>query len=234
MRTAIYARVSTLEKGQDPGLQLQPLRDYCTARGFQIAGEYVDIGWSGEKDSRPELDRLMDAARKRLIDCIIVWKLDRFGRSLKHLVITLDELNTAGVTFISYQENIDLSTPSGRLMFHVIAAMAEFERELIKERVRAGVANARAKGKRIGRKRLAPIEKKRVIEVYEQDPALSLRNIAKIAKLSLTSTARVLNDYKAGLLDRDGFRYSSPLVTAVPKNPIKIDKQTAVNPPLLR
>ncbi len=210
MRAAIYARVSTVDK-QNPEMQITPLKEYCRARGIDILNIYVDRT-TGAKDRRPELDQLMDAARKRQIDMIIVWKLDRFGRSLKHLVTAIDELNTLGIAFVSYQENIDLSTPSGRLMFHMIAAMAEFERELIRERVKAGVANARAKGKRIGRKGLAPIDRRRIIETYEQDPAQSLRTIAKAARATLTSTARTLNDYKAGLLDRDGFRYPAPLV----------------------
>ncbi len=115
LRVAIYARVSTADKGQNPEVQLKPLREYCTARDYEVFSEYVDVGQSGKKDRRPQLDRLMDDSRKRLIDCIIVWKLDRFGRSLKHLVTTLDELNSLDVSFISYQENIDLSTPSGRL-----------------------------------------------------------------------------------------------------------------------
>jgi len=132
MKAALYARVSTVDK-QDPEMQLKALREYCKSRGIDIAGEYVDRT-SGVKDRRSSLDQLMDAAKKRRIDMIAVWKLDRFGRSLKHLVTSLDELNSLGVVFVSYQENIDLSTPSGRLMFHVIAAMAEFERELIRER----------------------------------------------------------------------------------------------------
>ena len=143
LRVAIYARCSTHHKGQDPELQLSPLREYCKQRGFTISGEYVDNGISGMKDKRPQLDLLMDAAKKRQIDIILVWKLDRFGRSLKQLVIALDELTGLGIGFISYQDNLDLTTAQGRLMFHIIASMAEFERELIKERVKAGLDNAR-------------------------------------------------------------------------------------------
>ncbi len=212
LRVAIYARVSTVDKGQNPEVQLKPLREYCSARGLAVFSEYVDVGQSGKKDRRPQLDRLMDDTRKRLIDCIMVWKLDRFGRSLKHLVTTLDEFNGLDVSFISYQENIDLSTPSGRLMFHMIAAMAEFERELIRERVCAGVAHARAKGKKIGRKGLAPIEISRVISIYDQDTSRSVRIVAKLAKTSPATTARILSDYRAGLLDAEGCRHNGPLV----------------------
>ena len=108
MKTALYARVSTTDKGQDPEVQLRELRAYAQARGFEVTGEYVDAGYSGAKDRRPELDKLMDAARKRLIDCVLVWRLDRFGRSLEHLVTAMDEFNTIGIGFILYKENIDL------------------------------------------------------------------------------------------------------------------------------
>src|SRR5208337_3002311 len=158
LRVAIYARVSTVDKGQNPEVQLKPLREYCTARGLEVFSEYVDVGQSGKKDRRPQLDRLMDDSRKRHIDCIVVWKLDRFGRSLKHLVTALDELSALNVGFISYQDNLDLSTAQGRLMFHIIGAMAEFERELIGERVKAGLDNARRKGKRLGRAPVPPVD----------------------------------------------------------------------------
>jgi DNA invertase Pin-like site-specific DNA recombinase len=130
----LYARCSTHDKGQDPELQLRPLMDYCKARCWTIHGEYIDLGQSGAKDRRPELDRLMNDARKRKVDTVIVWKLDRLGRSLKHLITILDELNALGVGFVSYQDNLDFSMPSGRLMFHLLGAFAEFERDLIKER----------------------------------------------------------------------------------------------------
>lgn len=152
MRVGLYGRVSTTNHGQDSEMQLRELREYCQRRGWEIAREYVDNGVSGSKDSRPELNRLMLDAKQRKLDTILVWKLDRFGRSLRHLVNALAELEATGVAFVSLKDAIDLSTPAGRLMFGVIGAMAEFERDLIRERVRAGIRNARAKGHRVGRK----------------------------------------------------------------------------------
>lgn len=150
-RCALYARVSTLNGHQDPEMQLRELREFAGARGWQIIEEFTDRGVSGAKDRRPQLDRLMDAARSRKIDVLVVWKLDRFARSLKHMVTALSELEALGVEFVSLRDHLDLSTPGGRLMFHVISAMAEFERSLIQERVCAGLRNARAKGKTLGR-----------------------------------------------------------------------------------
>jgi putative DNA-invertase from lambdoid prophage Rac len=155
MRVGIYARVSTVGKGQDTDLQLRELREYAKQRGWTLASEYVDQGISGSKDSRPELNRLMLDAKQRRLDTILVWKLDRFGRSLKHLVCALAELEAVGVAFVSLRDGFDLTTPAGRLMFGVVAAMAEFERDLIRERVKAGMANAKAKGRRVGRKPVA-------------------------------------------------------------------------------
>src|SRR5271169_4954334 len=152
-RVALYARVSTLNN-QDPEMQLAELREYAGRRGWQIVEEFTDQGVSGCKESRPALNRLMSDACRRRFDAILVWKIDRFGRSLKHLVNSLAELAALGVAFISLRDNLDLSTPSGRLMFQIIGAMAEFERALIQERVRAGLRNARAKGKRLGRPRV--------------------------------------------------------------------------------
>jgi len=152
MKAALYARVSTTNHGQDVNMQLRELREYCDRRGLEIAGEYTDSA-SGSKDSRPELNRLMADAKQRRFDAVCVWKLDRFGRSLRHLVNALADLESLGVSFVSIKDNLDLSTPSGRLMFQIIGAMAEFERSLIQERVRAGLRNARAKGKTLGRPR---------------------------------------------------------------------------------
>ena len=152
-RVAIYARVSTTNHGQDVGLQTGDLRQFAEARGWKLADEYVDQGVSGSKDSRPELNRLMADAHKRRFDVVLVWKLDRFGRSLRHLVNALAEFESLNIAFVSLSDNLDLSTASGRLMFNIIGAMAEFERALIQERVKAGIRNARAKGRRFGRPR---------------------------------------------------------------------------------
>lgn len=152
MRVALYARVSTLN-GQNPDVQLAELREYSARRGWEIAGEYIDEGVSGAKESRPALNRLMADVHRRRFAVLLVWKVDRFGRSLRHLVNALADLDAAGVAFVSVHDNLDLTTPSGRLMFQVVGAMAEFERALTQERVRAGLRLARSKGKRIGRPR---------------------------------------------------------------------------------
>src|SRR5277367_5123620 len=151
-RVALYARVSTLN-GQDPEMQLSELREYASRRGWTVTGEYVDQGVSGSKESRPQLNLLISDAHRREFDAVLVWKIDRFGRSLKHLVNALADLCAYGVAFVGFRDNLDLSTPSGRLMFQIIGAMAECERSLIQERVRAGLRNARAKGKKFGRPR---------------------------------------------------------------------------------
>jgi DNA invertase Pin-like site-specific DNA recombinase len=204
-RAALYARCSTLDKGQDPELQLVPLREYCQRRGFTIVGEYVDNGISGTKDHRPQLDRLLDAARKRQVDTIIVWKLDRFGRSLKQLVNVLEELSSLGIGFISYQDNLDFTTPQGRLTFHIIGAMAEFERELIRERVRAGIANARRKGKKIGRKSVPAPDMAKIIEVHQKTPSSSIRDIAGALGFKKSTVHKTLLNFRSGRLDECGF-----------------------------
>lgn len=152
MRVALYARVSTVNL-QHPEMQLAELREYASRRGWKIVGEYVDEGVSGSKESRPEINRLMADVHRRKLDVVLCWKIDRFGRSLKHLVNALADLDAYGVAFVSLKDNLDLSTPSGRLMFQIIGAMAEFERALIQERVRAGLRSARARGKQLGRPR---------------------------------------------------------------------------------
>jgi DNA invertase Pin-like site-specific DNA recombinase len=152
MRVALYARVSTCN-GQSPEMQVAELREYASRRGWEVFSEYVDLGISGSKESRPELNRLMADAHKRNFDVVLCWKVDRFGRSLKHLVNALADLDSYGVAFVSLRDKLDLSTPSGRLMFQIIGAMAEFERSLIQERVRAGLRNAKLKGKTLGRPR---------------------------------------------------------------------------------
>jgi DNA invertase Pin-like site-specific DNA recombinase len=152
IRVALYARVSTLV-GQDPEMQLRELRDYCQRRGLQIVEEFIDKGVSGSEEHRLALDRLIVACRKRLVDGVVVYRYDRFARSLRQLVNALDEFRTLGIDFISLHEGVDTSTPNGRLVFGIFASIAEFERELIRDRVRSGLASAKAKGKQLGRPR---------------------------------------------------------------------------------
>src|ERR1700729_1791433 len=151
VRTAIYARVSTANNGQDTSMQTRELREYCNLRSWEIAGEYVDEGISGTKDSRPELNKLMADAHRRRFDAVVVWRFDRFARSVSHLLRALETFNALGVQFVSLSEQVDTSTPTGKMVFTVLGAVAELERNLIVERVRAGLRHARAKGKRLGR-----------------------------------------------------------------------------------
>ncbi len=150
-RVAIYARVSTSNGQQSPDMQLQALREYCDARSLKIHKEYVDEGISGSKDSRPALNAMMDDARKRKFDTVLVWKFDRFARSTKHLITALEEFKSLGIDFISYSENIDTSSPMGKAMFTIVGAIAELERSLIVERVKSGLEAAKKRGKKLGR-----------------------------------------------------------------------------------
>jgi len=174
MRAAVYGRVSTLD--QNPENQLIELRKYVGARRWQLA-EYVDHGVSGAKEGRPELNRLLRDAKRRQIDIVICWRLDRLGRSLRHLILLLDELTALGVGFVSLGEGIDTSTPAGRLQLHVLGAIAEFERSRLRERVVAGLQRARRDGKRLGRPRRQ----------------VTARDLAQVACLSVRAAARELN-----------------------------------------
>ncbi len=153
MTAAIYARVSTIE--QEPENQLAELRRFVAARGW-TAVEYVDRGISGAKDRRPALDQLLHDARRRRVDVVVCWRLDRLGRNLRHLITLLDDLQALGVAFVSLAEGIDATTPAGKLQLHILGAIAEFERDRIRERVVAGLARARAQGRRLGRPRKTP------------------------------------------------------------------------------
>ena len=175
-RVAIYARVSTKNNGQDPETQLMALREYAKARGFEVFHEYIDIGISGAKEKRPALDQLMDHARKRSFDAVLVARFDRFARSTRHLVLALDEFNALGVDFISLSESVDTSTPMGKMVYTVIAAVAELERSLICERVAMGLQRAKAQGKRLGRP-AAKIDPAEVQGLREQ--GMSFRAIAR-------------------------------------------------------
>jgi DNA invertase Pin-like site-specific DNA recombinase len=149
-RAVLYSRVSTTN-GQDPEMQSREIREYCLRRGWALVGEYVDVGISGAKERRPQLDRLNADAHKRRFEVVVVWKFDRFARSVSHLLRALEMFRALGVEFVSLSEQVDTSTPTGKMIFTVLGAVAELERSLIAERVRAGLRNARAKGKRLGR-----------------------------------------------------------------------------------
>jgi DNA invertase Pin-like site-specific DNA recombinase len=153
-RTAIYARVSTSNNGQDPQVQLRELREYVTARGWTLAGEYVDY-LTGTKESRPQLNKLMADGQRRRFDLVLVWRFDRFARSVSHLLRALETFRALGIEFVSLCEQVDTTTPTGKMIFTVLGAVAELERSLIVERVRAGIRNAKAKGVRLGRPRVA-------------------------------------------------------------------------------
>jgi DNA invertase Pin-like site-specific DNA recombinase len=183
MTAALYARVSTLDQTCEN--QLLELRRYCEARGWQVRREFVDNGVSGSKDRRPALDDLLRDARRRRFDVLVCWRLDRLGRNLRHLVMLLEELRDLGIGFVSLGEGIDLATPAGRLQLHILAALAEFERSRIQERVRAGLARVRASGKRLGRPVVpVPVERLATVE------GLSVREAAKRLQVSRSTLQR--------------------------------------------
>jgi len=188
MKAAIYARVSTSNHGQDVTLQTRELREFAERRGWQIAGEYVDEGISGAKEKRPQLDRLMADAHRRRFDAVIVWKFDRFARSVSHLLRALENFNALGIAFVSLSESLDTSTPAGKMVFTVLGAVAELERSLIAERVRAGLRNARAKGKRLGRPQKA-VDAARIGRLRSQ--GVSWRKIARQVGCSAKTCRRV-------------------------------------------
>jgi DNA invertase Pin-like site-specific DNA recombinase len=185
---ALYARVSTLD--QSCAMQLEDLRRYASQR-FDRQYEYVDTGVSGTQRSRPQLDALMKDAHKRLFGVVLVWKFDRFARSLKHLIDSLAEFGALGINFISFTEGIDTTTPSGQLLFHIVGAVAQFERDLISERVRAGIAHARAIGKHIGRPR-AQVDIEQVKALRGQ--GMSLRSIARAVGIPVSRVRRALTE----------------------------------------
>jgi len=189
MNTAIYARVSTTD--QSCGVQLRELREYASRRGWSVVAEYVDTGWSGAKASRPELDRLMRDAGRRQFDVVLVWKLDRFGRSVRNCLDGISTLRTHGVRFLGVSQNIDTdeSNPTSRLMLHILAAVAEFERELIRERVASGVANAKRQGKQLGRPRRV-LDRARALELRKR--GMSFPKIAQELGVGLGTVVRAI------------------------------------------
>jgi DNA invertase Pin-like site-specific DNA recombinase len=182
MRVAIYARVSTQD--QTTANQLPDVRRYIDARNWTITREYIDQGISGSRERRPALDALCTDARRRRFDVLLVWRLDRLGRSVSHLVGLLEELTALGIAFVSLNEGIDATTAAGRLQLHVLAAIAQFERDRIAERVRASLNRARAAGKRLGRPRKVPLA---------AGYRISVRDAARLWNVSPATAARRLS-----------------------------------------
>jgi len=192
-RAALYCRVSTID--QHPETQLSELRQFAAQRGLQIVGEYTDHGFSGTRARRPELDRLMEDARRHRFDVLMVWSCDRLARNTKHLLQTLDELNGMGISFLSQREAIDTEGPLGRAILVIVSAMAELERCLIVERVRAGMRRARLEGRQIGRSRL-DVNREQIVQ--DRRSGLSLTKVAKKHGISRASVCRVMKVVGAG------------------------------------
>lgn len=187
MRVAIYTRVSTRE--QSDAMQTRELRAFAAARGWEIAGEFSDVGWSGARERRPGLDALMAAARQRRIDAVLVWRFDRFARSTRHLLAALAEFRSLAVAFVSFHESVDTSSPLGEAMFTIISAIAQLERSLIRERILAGIAHARSKGQRMGRpRRPVDVELARML----RGEGRGLRETARLMQVAPNTLLRAL------------------------------------------
>ena len=184
-KVAIYARVSTDRQTTDS--QLHELREFVRRAKWTVYCEYTDTGYSGKNTQRPAFTEMLNDARRRHFDLLLVWKLDRLSRSLRDLITTLDEFGHLGIDFISYDNQLDTSSPSGKLVFNIIGAVAEFERDIIRERVRAGLANARRNGKKLGRPRIPQSVRKKAIKL--RDRGLSNRAIGKDLRIA-ESTVR--------------------------------------------
>jgi DNA invertase Pin-like site-specific DNA recombinase len=186
---AIYARVSTDRQTTDS--QLNELRDFVRRAKWKDYREYIDNGYSGKNTQRPAYTEMLGHARRRRFDLLLVWKLDRLSRSLKDLIATLDELGHLGIDFVSYDNQLDTSSPSGKLVFNIIGAVAEFERDIISERVRAGLANARIKGKKLGRPQIPKADQKKIITLKNR--GLSNRAIGRKLRIAESTVRKWLS-----------------------------------------
>ena len=189
MKVALYTRVSTNDQSVE--MQASDLRRYCDQRGFEVYKEYSDQGVSGTKDKRPALDELMADAKKRKFDAVLVWRFDRFARSTKHLITALEEFRHLGVGFVSFQESIDTSSPLGKAMFTIVSAIAELERAILLERVKAGLKRARENGQILGRPKRLDLDVKELQKMRDKEK-LSFRQIAKQVKACPATVYKLL------------------------------------------
>jgi DNA invertase Pin-like site-specific DNA recombinase len=188
-RAALYMRVSTVD--QHPETQLQELRQFASGRGLDVVEEYTDHGVSGTRARRPALDRMLKDAHRRRFDVVVVWACDRLARSTKHFLQVLDELNELGIQFLSQREAIDTDGPLGRAIIVIVSAVAELERSLIVERVRAGMRRAKLEGRRIGR---TPLDVNHSALVQDRLSGMSLTRVAKKYGLSRASVVRFVRE----------------------------------------
>ena len=196
-RAAIYARVSTVDRGQDPETQLRQLREFAERRSFALVCEYVDHA-SGAKNDRPQFRAMFEDARRRKFDVLLVWRYDRFARSMRELVNALEEFNSLGVDFISFSEGAYTTTAQGRLLFGIMASLAEFERSLIAERVKAGMQRAKAQGKHTGRPSLPPQTLAHIEALLAAKPRPSDRAIARVAGVSYQTVGDIRRGKRRG------------------------------------
>jgi DNA invertase Pin-like site-specific DNA recombinase len=184
-KCCLYARVSTANHHQNPEAQLRDLRAFAKQRKWKTAHEFTDWGVSGAKDSRPELDKLMEDAKQHKFDAVLVWRFDRFARSVSHLLRALETFNSLGIAFVSLSEQIDTSTPAGKMVFTVLGAVAELERSLIGERIKAGLRNAKAKGVKLGKQPLRPLSPQDIAAIRRD------RRVKKLTYARLAEKHRV-------------------------------------------
>lgn len=203
-RAALYIRVSTID--QHPETQLHELRQFASQRNLNIVETYTDHGVSGTRARRPALDKMLDDARRHRFDVVVVWSCDRLARSTKHLLQVLDELSSLGVQFLSQREAIDTEGPLGRAVVVIVSAMAELERCILIERVRAGMRRARLEGRRIGRE---PLQVNREALLRDRERGMSLNQLAKAHGISKASVCRVLKQEREAV--SRGFEQSSPV-----------------------
>ena len=190
----IYVRVST--EDQSCEAQLSDLRRYCDQRGFKIFKEYSDEGISGAKERRPALDQLMDDAKKKRFNIVLVLRFDRFARSTKHLITALEDFKHLGIDFISYSENIDTSSPLGKAIFTIVSGISELERNIIVERVKSGISRAKEKGKKLGRSKELNLDPQELLRLKRK--GLSVRKVASKMNASKSSVQKIYRELACG------------------------------------